>query len=85
MANVKNNIKKTKEEWDKFWTSNLYRFPAYLATGLVSGNVVGNALLRARTKVRAAGRTKVPTAGGRTTYVVDPENEILGDLLGVYG
>ena len=85
LANAKNNIKKIKNEWDKFWTSNLFRFPAYLASGLVSGNVVGNGLLRARTAVRAAGRTKVPTAGGRTTYVVDPENEILGNLLGVYG
>ena len=85
LANVKNNIKKIKNGYNEFWNSNLYRFPAYLATGLVSGNVIGNALLRSRTAVRAAGRTKVPTAGGRTTYVVDPENEILGDLLGVYG
>lgn len=85
LANMKNNIKKIKNGYDEFWDSNLYRFPAYLALGLVSGNVTGNALLRARTKVRAAGRTKVPTAGGKTTYVVDPENEILGDLLGVYG
>lgn len=85
LANVKNNIKKIKNGWNEFWNSNLYRFPAYLALGAVSGNVTGNALLRGRTAVRAAGRTKVPTAGGRTTYVVDPENEILGDLLGVYG
>lgn len=85
LANMKNNIEKIKNGWDEFWTSNLYRFPAYLALGAVSGNVTGNALLRGRTAVRAAGRTKVPTAGGRTTYVVDPENEILGDLLGVYG
>lgn len=85
LANVKNNIKKLNNGWNEFWNSNLYRFPAYLASGLVSGNAVGNALLRARTAVRAAGRTKVPTAGGRTTYVVSPENDILGDLLGVYG
>ena len=85
LANVKNNIKKIKNGWNEFWNSNLYRFPAYLASGLVSGNVAGNALLRARTAVRAAGRTKVPTAGGRTTYVVSPENDMLGDLLGVYG
>ena len=85
LANMKNNIKKLKNGWNEFWTSNLYRFPAYLASGSVNGNVVGNALLRGRTAVRAAGRTKVPTAGGRTTYVVSPENKILGDLLGVYG
>ena len=85
LANMQNNIKKLKDGWNKFWTSNLYRFPAYLASAAVNGNVVGNTLLRARTAVRAAGRTKVPTAGGRTTYVVSPENEILGDLLGVYG
>lgn len=85
LANMKNNIKKIKNGYDEFWTSNLFRFPAYLALGAVSGNVTGSALLRARTKVRAAGRIKIPTAGGRTTYVVEPENEILGDLLGAYG
>ena len=82
---MQNNIKKLKNGWNEFWNSNLYRFPAYIAYGLASGNVVGNTLLRARTAVRAAGRKKVPTAGGRTTYVVSPENEILGNLLGAYG
>ena len=85
LANVKNNIKKIKNGWNEFWNSNLYRFPAYIASGAVSGNVTGNALLRARTAVRAAGRTKVPTAGGRTTYVVNPVYQTLGDLLGAYG
>ena len=85
LASVQNDIRKFKEGWNKFWTSNLYRFPAYLATGLAGGSAVGNTLLRARTAVRAAGKTKVPTAGGLTTYVVNPVYATLGDLLGVYG
>lgn len=81
LSNIRNNVTKLKDEWDKFWDSNLFRYPAYMAIG----GGVGRQALKFRSKFRAANRYKVPVNSQKSTYVIDPWSDLVGDILGAYG